>query len=423
MSIQPFRWRNLVALGIVLLISLLILGSSSVPPGDQTSRVRAFTRAIEFDFVEWTLDALALKGGQNSLAAAQYIREADQSDLVLGYLELVRQSQDLERQIQNLYADPQVRDPETATQALRQELTRVEAQKVRLGPLAEAILQEQLQQVLSEMDFNLGGQSLPPVLYHTTSPPMALIVSPRDAIRQDENISIDPNLTTDQQAALEAQVDDNLDVSSLVVSIGGIGLYPTMVVETSNINWLAEVVAHEWIHNFLTLRPLGVLYLETPELRTINETVASIAGKELGRALVARFYPEHLPPPPEPPVVDLAPADEGEPPGFDFRSEMGKTRVRVDELLAEGQVEAAEAYMEARRQVFWENGYRLRKINQAYFAFYGAYADRPGGASGEDPVGDAVRSLRTQSGSLAEFVKRASWLTSFQQLQELLQQV
>jgi hypothetical protein len=78
--------------------------------------------------------------------------------------------------------------------------------------------------------------------------------------------------------------------------------------------------------------------------------------------------------------------------------------------------------MEMRRQVFWQHGYRwLRKLNQAYFAFYGAYADEPGGAAGtEDPIGAAVRQLRAQSASLAEFLNRVSWVTSFDQLKALV---
>ncbi len=56
-----------------------------------------------------------------------------------------------------------------------------------------------------------------------------------------------------------------------------------------------------------------------------------------------------------------------------------------DELLAAGKIEEAEAYMEARRQVFWDNGYAIRKLNQAYFAFYGAYADVPGGRGRRRP--------------------------------------
>ena len=82
------------------------------------------------------------------------------------------------------------------------------------------------------------------------------------------------------------------------------------------------------------------------------------------------------------------------------------TRVHVDELLAAGKVTEAETFMEQRRLFFWENGYAIRKLNQAYFAFYGAYADVPGGAAGEDPVGPAVRALRAQSASLTVFLKK-----------------
>jgi hypothetical protein len=96
---------------------------------------------------------------------------------------------------------------------------------------------------------------------------------------------------------------------------------------------------------------------------------------------------------------------------------MHETRVTADQLLLEGRVDQAEAYMEQRRQFFWENGYAIRKLNQAYFAFYGSYADVPGGAAGEDPVGPAVRTLRQQSSSLADFVDRMARLTSFGDLQ------
>jgi hypothetical protein len=128
-----------------------------------------------------------------------------------------------------------------------------------------------------------------------------------------------------------------------------------------------------------------------------------------------RYYPELLPPPPPPPNED----DAAEPPpqAFDFREEMRETRVTVDQLLAEGKIEQAEEYMEARRKIFWDNGYRLRKLNQAYFAFYGSYADQPGGAAGEDPVGAAVRALYNESPSLADFLKRISWMTTFEDLQ------
>jgi hypothetical protein len=100
---------------------------------------------------------------------------------------------------------------------------------------------------------------------------------------------------------------------------------------------------------------------------------------------------------------------------------MHLTRITVDALLAEDRIEEAEAYMVGRQQFFLRNGYLLRKLNQAYFAFYGAYADVPGGAAGEDPVGPAVRALREQSKSLADFVNRIAWMNSFADLQEAIQ--
>jgi hypothetical protein len=76
--------------------------------------------------------------------------------------------------------------------------------------------------------------------------------------------------------------------------------------------------------------------------------------------------------------------------------------------------------MEAQRLIFWEHGYVIRKLNQAYFAFYGSYADSPIGPAGEDPVGAAVRELRANSSSLIEFVNRMAWLASFEDLQNVL---
>jgi hypothetical protein len=100
---------------------------------------------------------------------------------------------------------------------------------------------------------------------------------------------------------------------------------------------------------------------------------------------------------------------------------MHTTRVTVDALLAEGKIEEAEQYMAMRREIFVAQGYAIRKINQAYFAFYGAYADQPGGAAGEDPVGAAVRALRARSASLTDFIKRIAWIDSYEDLQQMVE--
>jgi hypothetical protein len=208
-----------------------------------------------------------------------------------------------------------------------------------------------------------------------------------------------------------------MDVSALVVAIGGIGIYPTMVQESSSLTWITEVIAHEWVHNYLTLRPLGLLYNSSPELRTMNETTANLIGKEVGRKMIERFYPDLSP---HPQNVVAQSADPEEPPTFDFRAAMRETRVRVDDLLAQGRIEEAESYMEERRRVFWEHGYRIRRLNQAYFAFHGAYADEPGGAAGDDPVGEAVRELWALIDSPAVFLRTMSWMNDYTDLQATL---
>jgi hypothetical protein len=140
--------------------------------------------------------------------------------------------------------------------------------------------------------------------------------------------------------------------------------------------------------------------------------------------ILEKYYPQFVPQEPknQPPDPDDSAVDPlTEPEAFDFRAEMRETRVETDQLLSEGKIEQAEDYMESRRQYFWENGYAIRKLNQAYFAFYGAYNDEPGGgASGEDPVGPAVVALRSQYTHLSDFLNDISWVTSFEKLQDLL---
>jgi hypothetical protein len=225
-------------------------------------------------------------------------------------------------------------------------------------------------------------------------------------------------LSTAEREEIEEQIDTTFDVSSLITGIGGLSAYPSMLLESSSVNWVTEVTAHEWTHHYLAPRPLGRSYLSSGEARTINETVASIAGREVGRQVVARYYPEHLPPEPEP-QPEPPEEEPSEPPAFDFRLEMRETRIQVDQLLAEGQVEEAETYMEQRRQVFVEHGYAIRKLNQAYFAFHGAYADQPG-AAGEDPIGPAVREVFARSPDLRTFVNSLAGVTTLEELDTVL---
>ncbi len=400
-----------------MLLIILLASGSTVLAQTRSDRVRRYTRQEEFDFAGWTLDALGLKLGQFGLGASTYLTDEQRREVVIDYMTLIDQAGRLNRRVEEIYADPQEQNPGSIVEPIVHELAAVKARLLELGPLAEAVLQENAGAVLHDLGLGPAGPPFPPVAFHFSELPFALVVSPREVIRQDANIQLEGDLTLQQQIQLEGEVEHGLDVSALVVPIGGLSTYPTMVMQSSSLEWVTQTVVHEWVHHYLALRPLGLSYDRTPEMRTINETVASILGREVGREILRRYYPEHLPPP----AVEEPPPEPGEPPAFDFRAEMHETRVRTDELLAQGRIEEAEAYMEARRLVFWEHGYRhIRRINQAYFAFHGAYGAEPGGPAGEDPVGEAVRQLWENIRDPARFLRTVAWIDDFSELQALL---
>ena len=419
---MPWYIRLLTILEIgfcTIFFGFLLTGSTLLVSETSTGTARLFTRPVEFDFVTWTLDALGIKLSQSALDTPYYFNQPARHKLVVDYFKLLDNILQDENKLNLFYTDPSVKDPGKASAAVRTELAGLYARQRLVAPFAESILQEQVAATLAEMGLTTGGQPIPPVLFHMTPLPYNLVISPRSKIEEEASISLIPDLSVDEQVNIENHVDKQLNVSSLVVPVGGIGTYPTMIERTTALDWLSDTIAHEWTHNWLTWHPLGLNYDTSPELRTMNETTADIVGGEVGKALLQQYYPELSGKYARQSQLASLPANPTRA-SFDFRAEMHTTRVRVDALLAAGKITEAENYMDERRQVFWNNGYPIRKLNQAYFAFYGAYADVPGGAAGEDPVGPAVRTLRSQSGSLIAFLEKIGHMSSFKLLQDVL---
>ncbi|MBI2958564.1 MAG: hypothetical protein HYY32_06960, partial [Chloroflexi bacterium] len=204
---------------------------------------------------------------------------------------------------------------------------------------------------------------LPPLSFRMAKLPNLLVVSPRDRIEQYKTVLLDPDLTEAQINELEASVD-RLGFSSEIERVGGVALYPSMVPDEGRLHDILSTVVHEWTHQYLFFRPLGQAYWAGGDMVTINETVAEAAGEEIGQMIYQRYYAGIEPEPPS------RPAPSG---NFDFRREMRSIRLTVDAMLLQKQVEQAEAYMEERRLYLWQNGYHIRKLNQAYFAFHGSY--------------------------------------------------
>jgi hypothetical protein len=328
------------ARGIVLLVLLGLLGGATLRVSGRQTEARSFTRPLEFDFVQWTVDALSVKFAQYGLDSAGYLVPDRRTAIVRQTMALLDQDAHLQSELQDLYGQPGLQDRAELIRAKQSEIAAAERQLADLQPTAETILEEQMAVVLADLGLDAGGKSFPPISFRFSELPYALIVSPRSVIRQDANVQLATDLSLEQRVALEKAVESGLDVSALVVPVGGYGTYPTMVQRSGALDWVTEVVAHEWTHNYLTLRPLGLRYEVSEDLRTMNETTATLMGQAIGRLVLERYYPDLAPPPPTqtPPPQPGTPTT---PPAFDFRAEMRQTRVRVDELLADGRVAEA----------------------------------------------------------------------------------
>ena len=261
---------------LTFLILAILLTSDSPRAGSTIDRARAFTRPFEFNYDTWTADAAWLKLQQGALGLPDYVRRENQAVAVMESVRLTETILRAESQLQILFSDPNIPDKEKASAHLRAELDRLNARQNQVAPLAESIIQSQVAEILAENGLTLGGQPAPPVLYHVSPLPMNLVISRRGKIEQVAAISLQPTIPLERQVKIEDSVAQTLDVSTLVVPVGGIGAYPSMVMRTDLFAWQVGTVIHEWTHNFLTLRPLGLNYGVTPELRTMNETTAPI---------------------------------------------------------------------------------------------------------------------------------------------------
>jgi hypothetical protein len=299
----------------------------------------------------------------------------------------------------------------------------------RLGALendVEDVIEGRVTAVLKDQGLALEpplfsdlGLVFPPVDFEIDATPRVLAVSPRERIELRESYLLEPNIPPQEIDQIEREAEsDNVDgrgVSALVIRTGGLSSYPTVVFEDAPYESLMETVFHEWLHSYLIFFPLGASYFASSEARTLNESVANIGGKEL-----ARLYFERYGTPAETCEAEPTPApSQGPAPAaFDFTSEMRALRQQVEATLTEGRIEEAEALMAAKRDEFETKGVFIRRLNQAYFAFHGFYADSPGSI---DPIGPKLQTLLERAGSPGEFVRLASEITSRAQLDAALQ--
>lgn len=304
-----------------------------------------------------------------------------------------------------------------ALESAKDGLADVDSTRGRMRGAVEEVIESAISGVLSDLDIGSWGPfDYPPVDIRLDEPPRVLITSPRDRIIRSHEALVSVDITTSEREAVESALLDSDDLSALVLDIGGVATFPAIVGSAGDLRGTLQTSAHEWVHYYLVahLRPLGLRVYTAPEMLVINETLADMAGREIGdmafRALGGIIVPPANPPSEN--EVDGQPADPGR---LDFGKEMYMTRLKVDELLSQGSIEEAEAYMEQRRLLFAEAGFYIRKLNQAYFAFNGTYAEQPESSS---PVGEQMKDIRAASTDVSALIATVSRVSTIAEFEE-----
>ncbi len=293
---------------------------------------------------------------------------------------------------------------------LAEEAAALSAERAGLRNSAERILEDRVGDAFRQAGFSrplplFDAQDIlwPPVDVELTQPPRVLTVSPRAEIRIARSVLLDPHLTPAEIAAMEASIEAGGRWSAHVETIGGVGAYPAIVRDARSYPATVDTIAHEWTHNYLFFYPLGFHFFDGEDLRTINETVANMVGAEIAAGVLARF--------PALPPRGLPALDRTESDALLFQ-----LRRDVDALLAQGRINDAEALMEEVRLQLVALGRNFRRINQAFFAANGVYADTPASSS---PIGPLLRQLRDGSPTLLDFVAAVRQVDSLAELEDL----
>lgn len=391
------------------LLVLLVIAAPIWSPDLRTTRLALADRAAEivdgraFSIAGWEVATL---GGRvaDTLPGRRPSVTARDTGLVRDYFDAVDQANGLAREENELLA---ARPPgwETRLATVRGDLAAARADREHGAAPARAVLEMQFDEALRALNLRrslvqvglrpgfppIAVSLTPPLAFTFTQLPLALSVGPRDRIAVTYSALIDPSLDVSTQEGLEDQLDRELGVKSIITPIGGFAAYPSLVPASGGLQSSLDTIGHEWIHHYLEFRPLGWNYFADYEMRTINETVADLASREVAEWVRRTYYPAPSAPSPSPPSA-APPIRE------DFGSAMRRIRAETEALLATGDLAAVDRYLEEQRRALAAGGYYLRKLNTTYLAFFGAYS--AGGNTWEP----GLRRLRDRSDSLATFL-------------------
>ena len=411
--------RNSWVAGLLSLVFLLV-GNDSL----QLNPAQLVSLGQQFSLVRWEASNLPDKWVHRLLLVGRrdHTTESYRRAQVNEYFLLSAQLNELRDQIAEVVVE-EGGGRSNQSIAINENILRVHSDMGKMRSAVEETIEATIAEVLrTEGIKSWGPVTFPPVDIRLGQVPKVLIVSPRHRIAQMYMVLLEPDVSLAQSEEMEQTLEGSWDLSAIVVSAGGLATYPALVEDQVFLNDVLRAAAHEWVHHYLVFlppdRPLGRNISASSSMHTLNETFADIVAGEiedlalenLSGVLPGMFLSQ----------TRVARSGDAGERAFDFSVEMREIRQRVDDLLRAGSVAEAETYMDLSREFLEENGVHIRKLNQAYFAFFGNYALLPQSSSS---IGPQMREMRDLVPDLKSFVDVMSRVSSYEGFVQALGQL
>ena len=385
-----------------LVIILFLIPSSKLP----LDPIEKITLDHSFSLINWEIKNIFPKW---IYISKKYIQndKTDSSEtinLLQKYLTLTKEKNLYQKQLQleNL--------PQVQKNVVKNNLKITIDEMQNLKPIVEELCERAMTKTIRLNGIKTKLNTIfPPVDISLEPPPLILVISPRDKIQIEKSVFLSPDLLNAKKNSIENEILQKNNKSAYISNLSGLSTYPTLISNEYNSLEIFSTTAHEWLHLYWFFRPFGQNIFKSNEMRTLNETAADIAGRELGLQTYINLNIK------SDTSVKSNPSTAKKYP--QFTKHMRETRIEVEKMLKNNNIEEAEKYMKKR---WWElslAGYNLRKINQAYFALYGIYAESAGSVS---PIGEQLREFRSLVPTTGEFVKEISQISSYSDFLEEL---
>tara|TARA_B100000029_G_scaffold26228_3_gene25933 strand:- start:13446 stop:14657 length:1212 start_codon:yes stop_codon:yes gene_type:complete len=386
----------------ILIVFMLIIPASKLP----LSPIEKITFENSFSLINWEIKNIFPKW----IYLVKTFIQNDQPEptetikLLQKYLSLTKQK--------NLYKNRLDTEVLSIDQKkiIQNNLTSTINEMNKLKPVVEELSEKAMTETIKINGLKTKLNTIfPPVDISLEPPPLILVVSPRNTIQIEKTIFLSPDLLPAKKNSIENEILKKNNKSAYISNLSGLSTYPTLISNEYNSLDILSTTAHEWLHLYWFFKPFGKNIFKSNEMRTLNETAADIAGRELGLQTYMRLNSNSKS------LIKSNPSNSNRYP--QFTKHMRETRTEVEKLLLNNQIADAERYMQKR---WWElslAGYNIRKINQAYFALYGIYAESAGSIS---PIGKQLREFRDFFGTTGEFIEEIAQISSYTQfLKEL----